>query len=256
MRILTADQGNTLLKLSLFEDGREVVSEVVGTDKPEDALPMIDNWKPEGGVFCSVGKFDIRFVETLRHLVADRLLVLTPQTPLPISIDYETPETLGVDRIAGASGAAFLFPGEGCVIADCGSAVTIDLLDRSGIFRGGRISPGVSMRLKALNNFTARLPLVEGKGDTPTAGRSTDTSMRSGVIFGIAHELTGAVADYSLDRNVNRLVMTGGDSTLLYPFVKFSSGRIKNRIEVVEVPNLLGYGLLSIFEYNDKQGNI
>lgn len=256
MKILTADQGNTLLKLTLFEDGREVAAETVGTSAPEECLPVIDGWQPDGGIFCSVGRFDIRFVETMRQLVSDRLLVLTPQTPLPITIDYDSPETLGVDRIASAVGASALYPDEGCVVADCGSAITIDLIDRTGIFRGGRISPGLEMRAKAMSSYTARLPFVSGDGDVPFVGRTTETSLRSGIVFGIAHELAGAVADYSEDRGVRRLVLTGGDSARLYPFVRKAISDLRERFDVNLVPNLLNKGLLHIYEYNLKHENI
>ena len=256
MRILTVDQGNTLMKMSLFEDGREAANVSVPTGRPEEALPVVDSWSPEGGIFCSVGHFDIRFVETLRQLAGDRLLLLTPQTPLPIGIEYGDHSTLGVDRLAAAAGAASMFPGEGCVVADCGSALTIDLLDCEGVFHGGRISPGIGMRIRALHEFTARLPLIDPKGDVPVAGNSTETSMRSGVIRGAASELTGAWADYSRLYSVRRLVITGGDGSLLVPYIQDQVWKRDDGFELIESRNLLSLGLLHIFDYNLRHSGI
>ncbi len=250
MKVLTADQGNTLLKFSLFDDGREVASASVKTDAPEEVLPVVDSWAPEGGIFCSVGRFDIRFVETLRQLVCDRLLVLTPHTPLPIQVSYSSRETLGVDRLAAAAGASMLFPGEGCAVADCGSAMTVDLLDASSTYRGGRIAPGLMMRAKALHDFTVRLPLVSEEGDVPLSGYSTETSIRSGIIRGMAGELLGAVADYKREAGVRRLVLTGGDSEILVRYVNEAIVATGFTFEICHVANLLNQGLLHIFNYN------
>lgn len=256
MKILTADQGNTFLKFTLFDDDREVASTTVKSDAPEEVLPIVDEWSPDGGIFSSVGRFDIRFVETLRKLVCDRLLVLTPHTPLPLTVDYSSRDTLGVDRLAAAAGAAMIFPGDGCVVADCGSALTVDLLGGDGSFKGGRISPGVFMRIKALHNFTARLPLIEKNGEIPVVGKSTETSLRSGIIYGMAHELAGAPSDYSLTTPVRRLVLTGGDADLLEPYVRKCAESTGGGFEINNVSNLLNQGLLYIFKYNLERDGV
>ena len=82
-------------------------------------------------------------------------------TSLPISIAYLTPQTLGRDRIAGAVAAQFLYPDEGKIIVDAGTCITYDFVDSNGCFLGGNISPGIQMRIRAMNSHTANLPLVE-----------------------------------------------------------------------------------------------
>lgn len=250
MRVLTADQGNTKIKFTLFDGGRRVASAAVRTDAPEEILPIVDSWHPDGGIFSSVGKFDIRFVETLRQLVDDRLLVLTPHTPLPVGVEYETPQTLGVDRLSTAVGAFALLGGRGGTIADCGSALTVDVLKPGGVFAGGRISPGVMMRMKSLHEFTARLPLVEPEGDTPVCGHSTSTAIRSGVVRGIAGELVTAAAAYAAMTGGARLLLTGGDAPLLEPFVRESVGSLGLAMDLLTVPDLLDRGLLEIYRFN------
>lgn len=256
MRILTADQGNTLLKLALYDGDKLIETAAVDGNTPEDALPIIDSWHPQGGIFCSVGRFDSRLVETMRRLADGRMLVMTPHTPLPFAVSYATPATLGVDRLAVAAGAGYLFGDKAdCAVADCGSAVTVDLVSR-GVFRGGRIAPGVAMRFRALHDFTARLPLIPASGENPLAGDSTQTSLRSGVVRGVAAELAGALADYKSLFGIRRLLLTGGDSRLLYPVVMESVERMVPDGAVLYHSNLLNIGLLSIFRHNLRIGAV
>ncbi|MBK6903040.1 MAG: type III pantothenate kinase [Saprospirales bacterium] len=72
---------------------------------------------------------------------------------------------MGKDRLAAAVGAWSFFPGKTCLVIDAGTCITSDVLSEDGIFKGGNISPGIDMRLKAMHTFTARLPLV-GRGTT------------------------------------------------------------------------------------------
>lgn len=273
MRVLTADQGNTTIRFALFEDKTLMSESVVSSMTPEEILPLVESWNPEGGIFSSVGRFDIRFVETLRQLVDDRLLVLTPHTPLPIKVEYDTPETLGVDRLATAVGGYSILRREGGVIADCGTAITIDLLKPGGVFAGGRISPGVKMRFAALHEHTARLPLVGTEGDTPVAGLSTETSLRSGVVRGVAGELVSAAFDYRSEMEIQssgkgiadkgeidirnneesapcNILLTGGDSDMLAPFVESYLAIFPQRFVLKIIPNLLNIGLLTIYYFN------
>ena len=115
---------------------------------------------------------------------------LTPLTPIPLTIDYATPSTLGVDRIAAAIGAASLHPGKELLVVDAGTAVTYDRVTARRHFSGGNIAPGFGMRLKALHAVTARLPLVSSHGETRLWGNSTDSAMRSGARNGVVAEIS------------------------------------------------------------------
>ena len=102
-------------------------------------------------------------------------------TPVPVSIGYNTPLTLGTDRLAAVVGANDCSPGKDILVIDIGTCVTYDLISSSAEYLGGNISPGPTMRLKALHEYTSRLPLVERRGEAPLVGYSTETAIRSGV---------------------------------------------------------------------------
>lgn len=243
-RFLAIDQGNSLLKLTLFEESE--VKEVCrfSADAAEDIISTVEHWKPDCGGFCSVGKIDSRMVESLRLALDGHLMILSRSTKLPISIDYTTPYTLGLDRIALAVGASMLFKGEALMVADAGTAVTLDVVDATPTFRGGRISPGIRLRFDSLHSHTASLPLLDAEGAIPIVGDSTDTSIRSGVVLGLSDEIVETFRQYRESYGCERLVLTGGDSGVL-------TECIKSRIPIDHVPDLMARGLLYIYEYNE-----
>lgn len=141
-------------------------------------------------------------------------------TPMPIKIDYRTPDTLGSDRLAAAIGAMQQAPGRNILVIDAGSAITIDLIDSKGHFLGGNISPGVKMRLTALHSQTSRLPQIEKEGDIPKFGYNTETAIRSGVIRGICHEIDGYIAEIKGVFPDVLVFLTGGDEKTLIDKIK------------------------------------
>ena len=244
MRFLAVDQGNSLLKLTLLEGGEPKESCRFPHESEEEMFSAVERWKPDCGAFCSVGRIDSRMVESLRIALDGRLLVLSRSTRLPVGIDYSTPSTLGLDRIALAAGASMVYGGETLMVADAGTAVTLDVVDSEGVFRGGRISPGLRLRFEALHSHTSALPLLGAEGVPPVAGDSTDTSIRSGVVMGLADEITESFRQYREIFGCSRLVLTGGDAGLL-------SACINSRIPADHVPDLLALGLLYIYNYNE-----
>ncbi|MDE6380975.1 MAG: type III pantothenate kinase [Muribaculaceae bacterium] len=243
-RFLAVDQGNSLLKLTLFEGGEPTEACRFAGEIGEDVFSVLERWKPDCGAFCSVGRIDSRLVESLRIALDGRLLILSRSTPLPIGIDYGTPATLGLDRIALSAGAAMLYAGETVAVADAGTAVTLDVVDGTPAFRGGRITAGIRLRLEALHDRTSALPLVDTQGALPTAGDSTETAIRSGVVLGLADEITETFRQYRETYGCTRLVLTGGDAGLL-------GACIKSRIPADHVPDLMARGLLYIYNYNE-----
>ncbi len=243
-RFLAVDQGNSLLKLTLFEGEEFQEYRCLSADASEDVFCIVESWAPDCGCFCSVGKIDTRMVESLRMALGGRLLVLSRSTPLPISIDYSTPSTLGLDRIALATGAVSLYKEACLMVVDAGTAVTLDVVDASASFRGGRISPGIRLRFKALHKYTAALPLVDPDGPTPVAGYSTETAIRSGVILGLADEISETFRQYNKTYGCERLLLTGGDAGIL-------ADCINSSIHADHVAHLMARGLLYIYNYNE-----
>lgn len=243
-RFIAVDQGNSLLKLTLLEGDQPRETCRFPSNAPEDAFSVLERWRPECGAFCSVGNIDSRFVESLRIFLDGRLLILSRATNLPVGIDYSTPGTLGLDRIALSAGAAMLYKGSDVMVVDAGTAITLDVVDSTPTFRGGRITPGIRLRFEALHAHTSALPLVDADGPVPVLGYSTVTAIRSGVVSGVADEITETFRRYKESYGCERLVLTGGDAGLL-------SGRIDTRIPADHVPDLMALGLLYIYKYNE-----
>ena len=121
------------------------------------------------------------------------ILWLNCNTPLPVTNLYETPETLGYDRMAAVVAANDQFPGKDILVIDAGTCITYEFIDSLGQYHGGNISPGLWMRLKALHQFTGRLPLINAEGRLPDMGKDTETAIRSGVKKGIEYEIAGYI---------------------------------------------------------------
>lgn len=207
---LTLDIGNTCGKMVAFD----------GTT-PVDELHMDHGDWAKLTDFCQLHKFDRGIYSSVIDLSPETeaiicnlgfpMMKLVPGgTPVPISIKYATPTTLGADRLAAAVGAYQKNSGHDVLVIDIGTCITYDLVTAQGEYLGGNISPGPTIRLKALNEHTDRLPLVERRGDTPDVGYSTETAIRSGVMKGIEYEIEGYISDFLLKYPSLYVYLTGG----------------------------------------------
>lgn len=169
---------------------------------------------------------------------------LNNKTPLPINLAYDTPKTLGSDRIALSVGASILFPNKNCLIIGTGTCITLDFLAKTGEYLGGAISPGLTMRLQSLNIFTDKLPLVKlkkNKKEFPLIGKTTEESIESGVLNGTFAEIEGTIAKYKENYKDLTVILTGGD-------LKLFEKNLKSNIFVFS--NLQAIGLNRILNYN------
>lgn len=169
---------------------------------------------------------------------------LDHHTPLPIENLYETPETLGKDRIAAAVGANELFPGQNILIIDAGTAITYDVVSEKNEFLGGNISPGLQMRFKALNHFTGKLPLINYSDEFQLIGRNTEEAIRAGVQNGILYEIERTIETFNRNYENLQIVMTGGDSIFFDKKLNYS---------IFVHFNLTLIGLNRILEHNAKK---
>ena len=249
-RLLTIDQGNTSAKAVVWEDVMPVVSLKSKQLAIEDLLPLMEVGELDGCAYCSVRHTDAKFLETLRRLVDGNLLVLTPSVALPFQVNYGTRATLGVDRVAAVAGASAMFPGEALLVVDSGTALTIDATDRAGNFMGGNISPGMNMRFRSLHELTAKLPLVDDGGDIPAFGTDTATAIRCGVVGGMVSEIAYCFAEAHKLYGCSRIVLAGKDDRKICHMLRGSG------LDVTAEPNLVGKGLLAIYGYNLREGNI
>ncbi len=241
---LILDLGNTLHKYAVYEGAELVRVGVEAGLSAEMVAQLIDTYGVTESIVSSVDHHDAALEEVLGERT--RLLQFTPSTPIPIMNLYGTPATLGKDRLAAAVGAFMAFKGMPVLAIDAGTCIKYDFTDAAGGYHGGAISPGLYMRLRAMHNFTARLPLLEPEiyavvAEVPLTGNSTTESMRSGALNGAVFEVEGAIAAYTQAHPGLAVVITGGDAG-------FFELHLKSRI--FARPNLVLEGLNAILNYN------
>ena len=231
------DIGNTNAKIGIFE-GEELVDLIlnVGDRKIEK---VVKDKAPNYIIISSVKKGFGKLYSKLNFNC--NTLVFNHTTSLPIAINYNTPETLGLDRMAAVVGASRLFEGKSCLVIDIGTCITYDLIDAERAYQGGGISPGVEMRLGAMHKFTSKLPKISSKGTVELIGKSTTECMKSGAINGAVAEVEGMIHRYQQFFNDLTIIFCGGGA-------KFFESKIKDHI--FAIPNLVLVGLNQILRYN------
>jgi type III pantothenate kinase len=235
---LVIDIGNTHTKMAWFDKG--ILIESVRLEKSALEFEHLISRMPFDHCLVScVGSYDTVAV-ILKEKKKEHLL-LNHNTPLPVIISYKTPETLGHDRIAAVAGARYVCPLCNVLIIDMGTAITIDFVNSEGVYAGGNIAPGLSTRFRSLNEFTARLPLVEKDNSFPDFGTDTRSAIVAGVQQGIIFEINSYLEKYSSLYPACEFIITGGDADFFVP-------RLKKPIFVI--PDLVLKGLNYILEYN------
>lgn len=240
---LIIDIGNTAIKTAIFDPEGKMVEELTADNDDLGKLDtLILRYKPSKGILSTVIPLN-REMELKLQSLPLKLLRLNAQTPMPLTLRYRTPQTLGTDRIAVAVEAAAQQPGRDLLIIDSGTCITYEFVSAEGEYLGGNISPGIRMRLKALHAFTGKLPLVDRHGDIPEIGYDTETAIRSGVILGIKREIEGYIHDLKVKKPQLLVFLTGGNQLNFETNIK--SGIFADRL-------LLLKGLNRILEYNDQ----
>lgn len=242
---LVIDIGNSSIKAAVFEDGGIVAHVHVEEAEWQSALAeLCAKGTVERVLICSVSEIPSGLMDYVcGH--GGQTQILGPDTRLPYINKYRSPQTLGADRMAAVAGAMMLWPKQNLLVVDVGSCVTYDVLcyDGSYSYLGGSIAPGYKMRLLAMHEHTARLPLVEAAGETPVVGYDTPTAMRSGALRGIEYEICGYYNQLIERYGAVKLVLTGGDASL----VKENSG-----LRDAEDDLLVLRGLDYILRYNEE----
>lgn len=238
---LVVDIGNSRTKWGLFE-GKELMHSQQITN---------DNFSTKNDFFSQID-FHYMIISSVNRKVEQCLsfdsknvavLHLDHKTPLPIVNDYQSPETLGKDRIAAVVGAQLQFPDTPLLVIDAGTCVTYDFLTSDKRYIGGAISPGIQMRLRAMNEHTNKLPLLfwEDVQKPEITGNTSIASMLSGVVNGLIFEMDGFISSYEKQFSGLKIVLTGGDAN-------FFEKALKNSI--FADPNLVLKGLNEILIYN------
>ena len=239
---LAIDVGNTLIKLAVFDQSEMLYFKKYSNLEAEAVKALFQQYKGITSVIiASVRELSSGFVEFFSNHAP--LTVLTPALPLPVKIDYHTPDTLGADRIAAVVAASHLYPDKNILVIETGTCVTYDFIDAEGIYRGGSISPGLGLRFSALHNFTDKLPLIEPVKNAALTGKSTESSIQSGVINGLIAEIQGIISMYENNYEDLTIILSGGN-------LDYFDKILKNNI--FAVPNIVLTGLNIILDFNDK----
>ena len=235
MKKITIDEGNTSAKLAVFEGSKLVLKE------DDISLARSKEFVSESHrLILSTVKKDSLFQKLAS---AKNAILLNSTTPLPIINLYDTPHSLGNDRIALVVGATVNFPNSNVLVIDAGTCITYDFINANKEYLGGSISPGIKMRYNALHHFTSQLPLLKNEESAPLTAKDTPTSIHSGVINGTLAEIDSIILRYTEQYPEIKVIVTGGD-------VKFFDKGLKNTI--FAIPNLLMEGLNEILDYNES----
>ena len=246
---LIIDTGNTFHKIAVIDANNNLLEDRVVTELTEEIVcELCSVFAPSKAIISST-RGDAKRSRALLEGRVQYVLCLDRSTPLPIEVEYNR-STLGTDRIAAAVGAVELYGADReILVVDAGTAITIDFID-CGVFRGGNISPGVDMRLEALNEKTATLPLCSPKGLTgqvPQLGKMTEEAIVFGVMEGVFYEVKGYIDTFT-EKNADLLtIFVGGDA-------EYFVNRIKNAIFAGR--KVLFFGLNRILEYNAENEDI
>ena len=241
---LVIDVGNSLVKLAVFKKNKMISKNTVEFDS---FLKHVDLLRKEykqmdKAIISSVGKLrntDIAYMKKRFDLIT-----LDTTTKMPFINHYETPKTLGVDRMALVSASVQQYPKTNVLIIDAGTCITYDFVYNGHEYLGGAISPGIRMRYQSLHNLTAKLPLLETKEPKNIIGKSTNDSIHSGVVFGALKEIEGVIDNYKLNYKDLTVILTGGDANFLSKQLKSS---------IFANSNFLLEGLNYILQFNSNE---
>lgn len=237
---LVIDAGNTALKCFVFDNRNIVVSERFSFEDWFNGKLNIMKQTFDKAIVCNVSKFASEKIK--ENIQSGYIRIFSRTETIPITIDYDTPNTLGLDRIAAAVGSEFLFPQTNKLIFDFGTAITIDFVDENSTFLGGNISLGMNARIKALHEYTGCLPLVEIPKKSVLTGKNTVSAIQNGVVNGILFEIDEYIRLYEVKYQSVKVIFTGGDC-------HFFEKRVKNHIFAES--NLVAIGLHSILNSHE-----
>jgi type III pantothenate kinase len=240
IKTICFDFGNTRLKAAVFENEKFAEEIVLPDDQTGTIEKLLSTYKPQKTILSSV----IEHNTEIEKLLAAQTVFhkVSHLTKANFTTPVGKPETIGTDRLALAAAAVHFYPGKNNLIIALGSCITYNFINQYHQFIGGSISPGMEMRFKAMQVFTAKLPSVQKDWNFPLIGYDTKTNMQSGVIAGIAYEIEGFIDSYANKYGNFNVVLTGGDTG-------YFAGQLKNKI--FADPNFLFKGLYALSETNN-----
>jgi type III pantothenate kinase len=244
--LLACDIGNTNIKAGIFEDDR--LTELYFLKGITNLIDVIKVNKLRDIVISSVVPAKAQDLIDNLHNLKLSPIIINKNSSFNLKIDYNSPETLGIDRICSAEGAYHLYcremefkKGQIIISIDLGTATTLNVVKFPGIFGGGIIAPGTDLMFKSLQNDTAQLPHVTGEEYKDIIGRTTNESIASGVMHSAAGLIERSIKLIKTDTNAEEvyIYITGGNFENIKRFLKF---------DYVYEKALVLYGIYAIYK--------
>jgi type III pantothenate kinase len=237
--ILAIDSGNTFVKIGVNQkNDRLAFFQTTYEELPQTLNLISENFKIENIVTSVVGHLDLTLFKSFFTSVD--IVSINHQVKFPFLNLYETPQTLGIDRMVLSAGAVFNYPQQNRLVIDMGSCITYDFINEKDEYLGGAISPGVDMRYATLHEKTAKLPALLPESNSAIIGQNTNQAIHSGVMNGILFEIKGFV-NHFLKGNDNFIIILTGGSAI------FFAKPLKSLI--FAEPNFLLNSLVQLFIY-------
>ncbi len=242
---LIVDIGNTRTKIAFFENNELVEKAILENGTLGELSAATAGLAIDGAILSATG-LDTEGVENFlnQHYPFVRF---DHTTPIPIKNKYKTPETLGKDRLAAVIAAKMMFPKDNCLVIDAGTCLTYNFVTANNMFIGGNITPGLTMRLKAMHHFTAKLPEIErhteGVEFMDILGTTTETAVRIGAQVGVLAEVEGFVARFIRNFGKIKVVLTGGDGEFLMKHVVLSERYFERHLVLEGLNQILNFNL-------------
>lgn len=240
MKVLCLDIGNTRAKYALYEGRKRQSTGFYTKFLVKDIRKICKANHVSAGIISSTRHKNTPVIRFLKKEL-DKFIELDHKTRVPVTNAYATPKTLGMDRLAAAIGAYAKKPGQAHLVIDAGSCITLDIIDQEGCFQGGNITPGMYMRVKAMNDHTDKLPLVPLAYNAELLGRSTKMAVQNGAVRGTLFEIEAFIQSARKEYPRININLTGGDTDFLAKYLKS---------KILADPNLVFEGLNEIVLYN------
>ena len=239
MKNICIDIGNTKTKIGIFENYNLLETIILDVLNLENIENIIVENQIEYSIISNVNESKLPLLQFLQ--TKTKLLPFNHLTKLPFQNYYLTPSTLGLDRIALIAAAVHLNNHSNILVISLGTCVTFEFLNRKKEYLGGAISPGLDMRLEAMNHFTAKLPQLSFNEPTDFNGNSTESCMQSGAFFGILAEIKSRIELYESKFGETEIILSGGNCFLFEKHLKKA---------LFAHPYLTLFGLNKILTYN------
>lgn len=245
MNIIAIDIGNTNISVGLFLDGQEEsITTVAGGSTEEltsslksawDEIPLLDTSKEkkrDGVIVVSSVKpaWTLIIEQIARDELDEEIYIIGQDIPLPMLLQVDEPDKVGTDRVVAAAAAYAVVEGA-VVVADFGTAVTIDMVNHQGVFLGGVICPGFEISAKALKDNTAQLPNVKVTRPKAPYGKNTTDAINCGLYYSIVGGLEEIVRRYAEDLGRwPQTILTGSGAKIIQADCEFVDNYVPNLV--------------------------